>query len=201
MVSPQVRREAVDALVRERGLRLTRACGLVGISRSLYSYRSRRPADAELSSRIGDIAAEKRRYGYRRIHVLLRREGRQINHKRTYRLYREAGLAVRRRKRKRIGPLERKPLAKPTEINVSWSMDFVADGLVDGRKLRCLTIVDDCSRECPVIEVDTSIDVVPEFRTVWSWTKLALKFPTRGDKEHEGRAVYGRADHLRTAPG
>ena len=138
--------------------RNTHACGLVGISRSLYRYRSRRSGDSELSSRIGDLAAEKRRYGYRRIHVLLRREGRPVNHKRTYRLYREAGLAVRRRKRKRVGPFERKPLAKPTEINVSWSMDFVSDGLVDGRKLRCLTIVDDCSRESPAIEVDTSIN-------------------------------------------
>ena len=158
MVSPQVRREAVNALMNERGFKLTRACGLVGISRSLYRYRSRRSGDSELSSRIGDLAAEKRRYGYRRIHVLLRREGRPVNHKRTYRLYREAGLAVRRRKRKRVGPFERKPLAKPTEINVSWSMDFVSDGLVDGRKLRCLTIVDDCSRESPAIEVDTSIN-------------------------------------------
>jgi transposase InsO family protein len=99
----------------------------------------------------------KRRYGYRRIHVLLRREGWQINRKRTYRLYREAGLAVRRRKRKRIGPFERKPLPKPTAANRSWSMDFVSDGLSDGRRLRCLTIVDDCTRECLAIEVDTSI--------------------------------------------
>jgi putative transposase len=154
MVSPQVRREAVDALVGERGFNLTRACGLVGVCRSLYSYRSRRPASAELVQRIRAIAADKRRYGYRRVHVLLRREGWPVNHKRTYRMYRKAGLAVRRRKRKRIEPFERKPLAKPTEINVSWSMDFVADGLIDGRKLRCLAIVDDCSRECLVIEVD-----------------------------------------------
>lgn len=152
-----MRREAVDALMNERGFKLTRACGLVGISRSLYRYGIQRPADTELSGRIGDVAAEKRRYGYRRIHVLLRREGRQVNHKRTYRLCREAGLAVRRRKRKRVGPSERKPLAKPMDVNVSWSMHFVSDGLVDGRRLRCLTIVDDCSRECPAIEVDTSI--------------------------------------------
>jgi putative transposase len=104
-----------------------------------------------------DLAAEKRRYGYRRIHVLLRREGWYINRKRTYRLYREEGLAVKRRKRKRIGLVERKPLPKPTSVNRSWSMDFVADTLCDGRKIRCLTIVDDCSRESPAIEVDTSI--------------------------------------------
>jgi putative transposase len=158
MVSPQVKRQAVDALMEERGLGVTRACGLVGISRSLYGYRSRRPDSRELRERIGELAGEKRRYGYRRIHVLLRREGWQVNKKRTYRLYREAGLAVRRRKRKRIGPFERKPLPKPSAVNLSWSMDFVADGLVGGRKLRCLTIVDDCSRECLAIEVDTSIN-------------------------------------------
>jgi putative transposase len=72
-------------------------------------------------------------------------------------MYREEGLAVRRRKRKRIGPFERKPLPKPQSANLSWSMDFVADGLADGRRLRCLTIVDDCTRECAAIEVDTSI--------------------------------------------
>jgi transposase InsO family protein len=81
----------------------------------------------------------------------------KVNRKRVYRLYREAGLAVRRRKRKRIGVLERKPLPKPTAANVSWSMDFVADGLIGGRRLRCLTIVDDCTRECLAIEVDTSL--------------------------------------------
>src|SRR5437762_11175112 len=157
MVSPQVKRQAVDVLREERGFGVTRACGLLGISRSLYGYRSRRPVPAGLCERICELAGEKRRYGYRRIHVLLRREGWRVNRKRTYRLYRDAGLAVRRRKRKRIGVFERKPLPKPTRANVSWSMDFVADGLIGGRRLRCLTIVDDCTRECLAIEVDTSI--------------------------------------------
>lgn len=158
MVNPQVRRQAVDILRVKRGLGVTRACGLVGISRSLYGYRSRRPDSALLRQRICDLAGEKRRYGYRRIHVLLRREGWSVNRKRTYRLYREAGLAVRRRKRKRIGLFERKPLPTPAAVNLSWSMDFVSDGLCNGRKVRCLTIVDDYSRECPAIEVDTSIN-------------------------------------------
>jgi len=157
MVSPQAKRQAVDALKAERGFGITRACGLVGISRSLYGYRSRLPSCIALRERICELAGEKRRYGYRRIHVLLRREGWQVNRKRTYRLYREAGLAVRRRKRKRIGFFERKPLPKPTAVNRSWSMDFVADTLCDGRKLRCLAIVDDYSRECLALEVDTSI--------------------------------------------
>lgn len=144
-------------LLTERDFGVTRACGLVGISRSLYRYRSRRPDGAALRSRIEEIAAIKRRYGYRRVYLRLRREGWEVNRKRVYRIYRDAGLAVRRRKRKRIALFERKPLPKPTAANVSWSMDFVSDGLIDGRRLRCLTIVDDCTRECVAIEVDTSI--------------------------------------------
>ena len=131
----------------ERRFGITRACGLVGISRSLYGYRSRCPDCAPLRERIEEIAAVKRRYGYRRVYLRLRREGWQVNRKCVYRLYRDAGLAVRRRKRKRIGFFERRPLPKPMSANVSWSMDFVADGLIGGRRLRCLTIVDDCTRE------------------------------------------------------
>jgi len=157
MVSPQAKRAAVTVLMTERDFGVTRACGLIGISRSLYRYRSRRPDSAPLRARIEEIAAAKRRYGYRRVYLRLRREGWEVNRKRVYRLYREAGLAVRRRKRKRIGVVERKPLPKPTAANVSWSMDFVADGLIGGRRLRCLTIVDDCTRECLAIEVDTSL--------------------------------------------
>lgn len=156
-MSPQAKRAAVNVLMTERSFGVTRACGLLGISRSLYRYRSRRPDCGPLRVRIEEIAAVKRRYGYRRVYVRLRREGWQVNRKRVYRLYREAGLAVRRRKRKHIGPFERKPLPKPSRANVSWSMDFVADGLIGGRRLRCLTIVDDCTRECLAIEVDTSI--------------------------------------------
>ena len=123
----------------------------------LVFVSSRRSDSGPLRVRIDEIAAVKRRYGYRRVYLRLRREGWQVNRKRVYRLYRDAGLAVRRRKRKRIGVFERKPLPTPTRANVSWSMDFVADGLIGGRRLRCLTIVDDCTRECLAIEVDTSI--------------------------------------------
>jgi len=157
MVSPQAKREAVCVLMDEHHYGVTRACGLLGISRSLHRYRPRQSPCLRLRCRIGEIAAKKRRYGYRRVHVLLRREGGTVNHKKTYRLYREAGLAVRRRKRKRIGPFERRPLARPLAPNVSWSMDFVSDGLADGRRLRTLTIVDDYTRECLALEVDTSL--------------------------------------------
>jgi putative transposase len=119
--------------------------------------RVSRPDRGLLRARIDGIAASKRRYGYRRVHVVLRREGWQAHRKLPYCLYREAGLAARRRKRKRIGPYERRPLPKPSVANLSWSMDFVSDGLADGRRLRCLTNVDDWTRECVAIEVDTSI--------------------------------------------
>lgn len=157
MVSAQARREAVGILTAERGLGVTRACGLMGISRSLYRYASCRSPALELRSRIAELAAMKRRYGYRRIHVLLRREGWSVNHKWTYRLYREQGLIVRKRKRKRIALAERLVRAAPTAPNQSGSMDYVADALIDGSKLRALTIVDDFTRECLAIEVDTSL--------------------------------------------
>ena len=156
-MSSQARREAVGILMADGRMGLTRACGLVGISRSLYAYRSRRQVPEGLRERIGEIAAAKRRYGYRRVHVLLRREGWQINHKRTHRLYREAGLQVRRRARKRIVHGERTPLAKARGPNESWSMDFVADALSSGRRIRCLTVVDDFTKECLATVVDTSI--------------------------------------------
>jgi putative transposase len=192
MVGPQVKRQAVDVLREERGLGITRACGLVGISRSLYGYRSRRPECSGLRERICELAGEKRRYGYRRIHVLLRREGWPVNRKRTYRLYREAGLGVRRRKRKRIGLFERKPLPKPSAVNRSWSMDFVSDGLCDGRKLRCLAIVDDCSRECLVIEVDTSLTgrrVVAVLKRLADLRGLPLSITVDHGPEFEGQAL------------
>ncbi|WP_413212602.1 MULTISPECIES: IS3 family transposase [Burkholderiaceae] len=158
VASPQAKREAVRILMTERAMGITRACGLVGISRSLFRYESRRSGDDQaLTGRMMAIAAQKRRYGYRRIHVLLQREGWLANHKRVWRLYSKAGLSVRKRKRKRIAAVERKPLPTPTGPNQSWSMDFVSDGLAHGRRFRCLNVVDDYTRECLAIEVDTSL--------------------------------------------
>jgi len=156
-VSPQAKREAVTHLMVTHQFGVTRSCGLIGISRSLYRYESKRSDDAPLKERLTELAGQKRRYGYRRLHVLLRREGWLLNWKRTYRVYREAGLMVRRRKRKRIVGIERLQKVMATGPNQSWSMDFVSDGFVDGRRLRCLNIVDDFTRECLAIEVDTSL--------------------------------------------
>ena len=156
-MSPQAKREAVTHLMVTHQFGVTRSCGLIGISRSLYRYESKRSDDAPLKERLTELAGQKRRYGYRRLHVLLRREGWLLNWKRTYRVYREAGLMVRRRKRKRIVGIERLQKVMATGPNQSWSMDFVSDGFVDGRRLRCLNIVDDFTRECLAIEVDTSL--------------------------------------------
>jgi len=119
VVSPQARREAVGTLTAERGLSVTRAYGLLGISRSLYCYRSRRSPGLELRDRIADLATQKHRYGYRHIQVLLRREGWSVNHKRTYLLYREQGLMVCKSKRKRTGLAERQFLPAPSGPNQS----------------------------------------------------------------------------------
>ena len=150
-------RDVVTHLMATQTLGVTRACGLIGISRSLYRYASTRPDDAPLKERLTALAGQKRRYGYRRLHVLLLREGWLLNWKRTYRVYQEAGLMVRRRKRKRIVGIERQAKVMTTGPNQSWSMDFVSDGFVDGRRLRCLNIVDDFTKECLAIEVDTSL--------------------------------------------
>lgn len=158
IASPQAKREVVQIVMTERAMGVTRACGLVGISRSLFQYESRRKvADEDLTGRMMVIAAQKRRYGYRRIHVPLRREGWLANHKHIWRLYCKAGLSVRKRRRKRIAAVERKPLPVPTGPNQSWSTDFVSDGLAYGRRFRCPNVVDDYARERLAIEVDASL--------------------------------------------
>ena len=135
-----------------------RACRLVGLSRT--SYRAPPAADAQtvaLSARIVELAHVRRRFGYRRIHDLLTREGHAVNHKRVWRLYRENNLAVRRRRKAKRISNGRQPLLKPTAVNQVWSLDFVMDALASGRRIKCLTIVDDFSRECVNIAVDHGI--------------------------------------------
>jgi putative transposase len=120
-------------------------------------YRPQTRDDAALHERMRELAGRHRRYGYLRLHVLLRDEGVVINRKRTYRLYREEGLSVRRRRRCRLPGRERVPLAPPMRRNQRWSIDFVQDSLWTGRRFGALCLVDDCSRESPVILVGFSI--------------------------------------------
>ena len=133
-----------------------RACRLVGMPRATHRYAGRRPTHGAVRERLRALAGERPRWGYRRLAVLLAREGHVLNHKLVHRLYREEGLTVRRRRRKRAATA-RVPLTAPTRSNERWAMDFVSDALADGRKIRCLTIVDAFTRECPAIEVDTSL--------------------------------------------
>ena len=134
-----------------------RACRVAKVPRSTWRYRSRARDQSALRVRLRDLAAVRVRYGYRRLHVLLQREGWTINHKRVYRIYREDGLGIRvKRRRKRVS-LPRVTPAPPLRPQERWSLDFLTDSLVDGRRFRVLTIVDNVSRVSPAIEVATSL--------------------------------------------
>jgi putative transposase len=134
-----------------------RACHVAGVPRSSYRYRSVAADQTALRLRLRDLAATRVRYGYRRLHILLRREGWRVNHKRIYRLYREEGLRIRVKRRKKLASASRllpSPATKPLE---RWSLDFLTDGLASGRRFRVLTIVDNVSRVSPAIEVGVSL--------------------------------------------
>jgi putative transposase len=157
VVKPAARREVVSYAMATYEFSERRACGLIRIARSSCRYRSCRRPDEEVRSRLRDLAAKRPRFGYRRLHVLLGREGYAMNHKRLYRLYRHEGLMVRRRKRKRIAVTARQPMPVPASPNERWSMDFMRDTLDSGRPFRTFNVVDEFSRECLAIEVDTSL--------------------------------------------
>ena len=157
MVGPIARREVVGWL-RTRGTSLRRACRIIGLSTATWRYQRRASAtNVTVLTRLHAHAAVRARFGYRRLHILLEREGLVVNHKRVHRIYREAGLQVRRRRRKRLTQADRAPLAVPSRRRERWSMDFTVDTLADGRGFRTLNIVDDFTRECMAIEVDRSL--------------------------------------------
>src|SRR5512146_3261295 len=131
-----------------------RACALMLVAAGTYRYESRR-TDEPLRTRLVELAREKPRFGYRRLHVLLRRSGERVNHKRLHRIYHEAGLAIRRKKRKHC-VREGKPLLARTSANQEWALDFVHDAVECGRTIRVLSVVDVYTRECLALEVDTS---------------------------------------------
>jgi putative transposase len=134
-----------------------RACVIVGLCRSSCRYQAKPNNDAEIRSRLRELAEQRRKFGSPRLHTLLLREGRVINHKRTERLYKEEGLSLRLKKRKKRISHLRVVMDRPERINQHWSMDFVSDSLYNGRRFRVFTIVDDFSRECPALEVDHSL--------------------------------------------
>ena len=172
MVTPAQRREAVAHLISGRQMSERRACRVAGVERALVRYRSRRPDDAELRTRLRFLAHERRRFGYRRLHVLLRREGWAVNRKRVQRLYREERLMVRKRGGRKRALGHRAPLPVPDRPTACWSLDFVHDQMTDGRRFRVLVIVDDCTRECLGLVPDTSISgarVARELDRIIAW--------------------------------
>ena len=140
------------------GVSERRACELNAMDRSSYRYEPEPDRNRELRQKLTSLARQKPRYGYRRLGVLLEREGEVVNHKRLWRVYQQAGLGVRRRERKR---LERGKAGMPTlsRPNQEWSIDFVSDALANGRAIRALTVLDGFTKESPAIEVDSSLSV------------------------------------------
>ena len=143
------------------GISERRACQLIGLSRSVLRYQPRTSEqNTGLQAQLVELAQERRRFGYRRLHILLRRAGVQVNHKRIYRLYRASCLMVKRRRRRHGVALERERLSLPNAPNQVWSMDFVFDALSTGRRIKCLTVVDDFTKEAVGILVEHGISGV-----------------------------------------
>jgi putative transposase len=169
------------------GCSQNKALAVVKMSTSVYCYRSVARDSQVLSARIKDITATRVHYGYRRVHVMLKREGFQDNVKRVYRLYREQGLSLRlKRPRRNKAAQWRQPKALASAMNQIWSMDFVADNLFDGRKLRMLTVLDCYTRECLAIEVGQSLkgeDVVQALNTITATRGLPQSIKTDNGSE------------------
>jgi putative transposase len=157
MVRPAAKREAVTHLCNVLQMSERRACTLVAADRKMIRYRSKRPPETELRARLRDLANQRRRFGYRRLFILLRDQGEPSGVNRIYRLYREEGLTVRKRKARRRAVGTRTPILVEAKVNARWSLDFVHDQFALGRRYRILNIVDDVTRECLAAIPDTSI--------------------------------------------
>jgi putative transposase len=157
VVTPAARRSATSWARERFDVSVRRACEVLQMAESSYRYKARRQELEGLRERMVAIAGERPRFGYRRLHLLLAREGWEVNHKRIERLYREERLAVRRKRRKRVAASLRRPQTLPLRVDERWSIDFMADSLATGRGFRTLNIVDDFTRECVAIEVDTAL--------------------------------------------
>jgi putative transposase len=156
-VKPAQKRTLVEFLQVGFQIGRRKACALVRLNRSTAYYRSRAKDQSALKIRLRDLAASRVRYGYRRLHVLLLREGWQINHKRVYRIYQQEGLSLRLKRPKKRVSAARVPCPPANAPNERWSMDFMTDRLADGRRFRVLTLVDNFSRVSPAVEVDFSL--------------------------------------------
>jgi putative transposase len=150
----------VKQVITDHGYSERRACRLIGVDRTAFQYRARRPDDAGVRERLRELANERRRFGYRRLAVMLKRDGRRMNLKKVYRLYKEERLTVRKRGGRKRALGTRAPMTMPQDANQRWSIDFVQDALDDGRRFRILNVVDDFTRECLASVLDTSLSGV-----------------------------------------
>ena len=196
------RREAVRQL-QDRGLSERQALKLVGMSTSTLRYAPRDDGNDGLRERLTALAGQHRRHGYRMLHSRLRIDGWAINIKRTYRIYREEGLMVHKRRRKKLPVPERHPLVRPLQPNEVWSMDFVFDELANGRRVKTLTVVDDCSKEVVQIAADTSIPALYVTRLldqvkVERWLPRVIR--TDNGPEFAGRTMQNWAASNRYGP-
>ena len=170
-------------LMNELGLSERRSCRIVGLSRSVQQYRPAPKNDAAVVGRLKELASENRRYGYLRLHAMLRREGLVANRKRTYRLYTEQGLQVRTKKRRKLPRRDRIAPQVPERPMQRWSLDFVSDQLADCRRFRVLNIVDDHSRFCPGQIVDVSISGARVARYLDDLLSTAEEKPATGRRD------------------
>ena len=160
MVTPGAKREAVAHLCTAHDVSQRRACQVIGVDRAMVRYRSVRPDDRAVRLLLRELAGQRKRFGYRRLHVLLAREGIRMNHKKLRRLYCEERLQVRRRIGRKRALGARVPMASPQGPNQRWSLDFVSDAFTGGRRFRVFTVVDDFTRECLALVADTSLSGV-----------------------------------------
>lgn len=176
----------------QKGYSQRRACVLIGITPKTYRYASSRGGDTVVRERLRTLASERRRFGYRRLHILLRREGIELNHKKLFRIYREERLTVRRRGGRKRALGTRAPMALPQGPDQRWSLDFVSDVLSDGRRFRVLVIVDDFTRECLALIVDTSISgrrVARELDTIVGGRRIPLMIVSDNGTELTSHAI------------
>jgi putative transposase len=194
MVTPAQRREVVAHLKSAHQISERRACRVAGVDRALVRYQATMGDDANLRARLKALAHERRRFGCRRIHVLLRREGWLVNKKRVH-LYREERQMVRKRGvRKRALGL-RAPMKAPDRPNACWSLDLVHDQMTDGRRFRILGVVDECARECLALVADTSISgqrVARELSRIIAWRGKPEAIPSDNSTELTSNAILTR---------
>ena len=170
---------------------------MIASDRSSVRYQSRRPDDGVLRERLKALAQERRRFGYRRLHALLRREGHAVNKKRVQRLYRQERLMVRRRGGRKRALGTRRPMETPSAVNQRWSLDFVSDQFTDGRRFRILEVYDDCTRECLTLVADTSISgrrVARELDAIIAWRGKPTTIVSDNGTELTSNAILEWAD-------